>query len=93
MSGLPPAQRMSKADIAALRPPQILKAALKGLSFSITFGVWHQHSDAPHGLALLRAYRERPRYRRSAEKRYELAPAHVRPKLKEMVSYRLKRVL
>src|SRR3984885_11341764 len=69
-----------EADIAALHPTQILKAALKGcdagLSFIITFGVWHQHSDAPHGLALLRACSERPRCRRSAEKRYELAPPH-----------------
>jgi hypothetical protein len=35
-----------------------------------------QHADAPHPIALLRACRERPRRRRAAEKRYELAPLH-----------------
>src|SRR5262249_43124 len=35
----------------------------------------HQHADAPHPLALLRARRERPR-RRAAEQRDELAALH-----------------
>jgi hypothetical protein len=52
-----------EADIAALRPTQILKPALKGcdagLSFSIAFGIWHQHPDALHGRALLRTRCER----------------------------------
>jgi hypothetical protein len=34
-----------------------------------------EHSNAPHPLGLLRARRERPRDRRTAEKRAELAPA------------------
>jgi len=33
----------------------------------------HQHADPPHALALLRARRERPRDRRAAEQRDELA--------------------
>ena len=33
----------------------------------------HEHADAPHALALLRACRERPHGRRAAEKRNELA--------------------
>src|SRR5262249_13869477 len=36
----------------------------------------HQHTDAPHALALLRAGRERPR-RHAAEQRYELAPSFI----------------
>ena len=36
----------------------------------------HEHADAPHPLALLRARRERPRSRRAAEQRDELAPLH-----------------
>jgi ABC transporter substrate binding protein len=36
--------------------------------------IGHQHADAPHPLTLLRARRERPRGRRPAEERYELAP-------------------
>ena len=35
----------------------------------------HQHADAPHPLALLRARRERPRGR-AAEQSDELAPSH-----------------
>jgi hypothetical protein len=37
----------------------------------------HQHADAPHALALLRAGRERPR-RHSAEQRHELAPSFIK---------------
>jgi hypothetical protein len=37
------------------------------------FGEVNEHADAPHPLALLRARRERPRSRRAAEKRDELA--------------------
>jgi hypothetical protein len=33
-------------------------------------------SAPPHPLALLRARRERPRCRRTADKRYEIAPLH-----------------
>jgi hypothetical protein len=36
-----------------------------------------QHADPPHPLALLRARRERPRHRRAAEQRDELAAFHV----------------
>jgi hypothetical protein len=34
----------------------------------------HQHTDASHGFALLRVRRERPRRRRAAEERDEIAP-------------------
>src|SRR5262249_39995879 len=43
------------------------------LSFQIGRSRAHEHADAPHALALLRARRERPS-RRTTEKRYELAP-------------------
>jgi hypothetical protein len=33
----------------------------------------HQHPNAPHALALLRARRERPRGRRAAQQRDEIA--------------------
>ena len=36
----------------------------------------HEHADAPHPLALLRPRRDRPRRRRAAEQRDELAPFH-----------------
>src|SRR5262249_32931919 len=43
------------------------------LTFRIVRGEIHEHADAPDALALLRARRERPRGRRAAEQRYELA--------------------
>jgi hypothetical protein len=39
------------------------------LCFRIIRSEWHEHTDAPHALALLRTRRERPRGRRTAEKR------------------------
>ena len=42
---------------------------------------------------LLRARRERPRDRRAAEERDELASPHARPQAQETALYRLKRVL
>ena len=47
-----------------------------GLTFRIVRGCGQEHADAPHPLALLRARRERPRGRRAAEQRDELAPLH-----------------
>ena len=37
----------------------------------------HEHRDAPQPFCLLRARRERPRRRRAAEKRVEIAPPHL----------------
>ena len=47
-----------------------------GLKFRIVRGCGQEHADAPHPLALLRARRQRPRRRRAAEQRDELAPVH-----------------
>src|SRR5262249_37610251 len=47
-----------------------------GLSFRIIRSKVHEHTDAPHPLSLLRVRRERPRGRRAAEQRDELAPLH-----------------
>jgi hypothetical protein len=44
-----------------------------GLSFRIIRSRVHEHADAPHPLRLLRARRERPRHRRAAEQRDEVA--------------------
>src|SRR5262245_63944211 len=45
-------------------------------SLSIGRSRAHEHADAPHPLALLRACRQRPR-RRAAQQRDERAPPHV----------------
>src|SRR5262249_6803473 len=47
-----------------------------GLKHRIVRGAGQEDADPPHALALLRARRERPRGRRAAEQRYELAPLH-----------------
>jgi hypothetical protein len=44
------------------------------LSIRKVGGQRREHADAPHPLALLRTRGERPRGRRAAEKRDELAP-------------------
>jgi hypothetical protein len=44
--------------------------------FRIAFGEGYQRTDSPNGARLLRARRERPRHRRAAEKRDELAAPH-----------------
>src|SRR5262249_10590800 len=47
-----------------------------GLRLWVVGGQIHEQADATHPLALLRARRERPCCRRTAEKRDELAPSH-----------------
>jgi hypothetical protein len=49
-----------------------------GLSRRIVRGCVHEHADAPHSLALLRARRERPRGGRAAAKQDdEIAPSYT----------------
>ena len=83
--------------VAAVGPAQLLQPLQErrdaGLCFRIVRGRVHEHADAPHPLGLLRARGERPRGRRAAEQRDELAPPHVRPHAQETASYRFKRVL
>src|SRR5215510_14602582 len=66
-------------NIAILHPSQLLQTFLEGCRPSPDLGIAlvqrHQHADAPHPFALLRARRERPR-RRAAVQRHELAPLH-----------------
>ena len=70
-------------EVATVRPAQIRERVAEGrdarLSLRIALGHPHQHADAPHAVARLRAGDERPktRTRRSAaEQRYEVAPSH-----------------
>ena len=76
----PSAQRVS---IRTLRPTvqpnccqRLQERRDAGLTFRIVRGCGQEHADAPHPLGLLRARRKRPRGRRAAEKRDELAPFH-----------------
>src|SRR5215470_7482980 len=61
----------------ALSGPHALLGSHAILSFSIMSGEWGEHADAPHALALLRPRRERPRGRRAAEQRDEVAPFYL----------------
>src|SRR5215469_15266195 len=68
------------ADIAAFRPSTLFQPLPEcreaSLGLRIVLGERHEHADAPHSLALLRARRERPRDRPAAEERDELATLH-----------------
>jgi hypothetical protein len=63
----------------------LLERCYAGLTFGIIRGDWHEHADASHALALLRMPCKRPRSRRTAEKRDELAPLHVCPQAQESI--------
>ena len=64
---------MIKPQVAADSPAQLLQSLLERrhvkLRFLIVGRQVHQRADAPHALALLRARRQRPRRRRTAENR------------------------
>src|SRR5262249_9097741 len=66
-------------DVAVLHPPELLKSlpecGEERRSFQVVLGIAHQHTDAPHPLALLRARRERPRSR-ATEQCDEFAACH-----------------
>src|SRR5262249_44885713 len=62
----------SSKDAIGVSPAERSDASL---SFQIGRSRAHEHVDAPHLLAVLRARRERPR-RRAAEQRDELALVH-----------------
>src|SRR5215471_15896430 len=69
-----------RLDVASCRPTQALQRLAERrnarLCLRIALGKAHQHADAPHALALLRARRERPSGRRAADERHELAAFH-----------------
>ena len=69
---------MSIRTLRPIGPAQLLQPLQErrdaGLKFRIVRGCVQEHADAPHPLGLLRARRERPRSRRAAEQRDELAP-------------------
>src|SRR6266436_1866131 len=68
-------------NIAPLDPSQVPQSLLQGLyarlCFRIIFADPQEQADAPHPIELLRARRERPSHRRTAEERDELAPFHL----------------
>jgi hypothetical protein len=66
-----PAQRRSIRTLQPSVQPKPASASERGdvgLSLRIVFVVRHEHADAPHAAALLRARRERPCCRRAAER-------------------------
>src|SRR6267142_5255889 len=66
--------------VMAIPPAYLLKCVLKGrnagLCLRIALRPVHQHGNAVHPVGLLPTRGERPRGRRPAEKRDELAPFH-----------------
>src|SRR6516165_675739 len=69
------------AHVAADAPARLLKPLHEcretPLSFRIVCRKVHEHADAAHLLALLRARREGPRRCRPADNGDEIAPSHV----------------
>src|SRR5262249_20535737 len=78
--GIARAPTIVNPQIAPDHPGRLLQPLVKRCEASQRFGVVrgevHEHADAPYALALLRARRERPRGRRAAKQRDELAPPH-----------------
>src|SRR6516165_7911245 len=66
--------------VATLAPAQLLQDLLERRDTYLTLWIVsrhvHEHANAPPALRLLRARRERPRCRRAAKKRDELAARH-----------------
>ena len=50
---------------------------MRSLKIRIVGGHGQEHADTPHRARLLRARRQRPRRRRAAEQRDELAPFYL----------------
>jgi len=67
-------------NVAPFRPSKLLETlAERGqvvMKFRVVLGMRHQHADPPFPLGLLRVRDERPRGRRAAEQRDELATFH-----------------
>jgi hypothetical protein len=65
--------------VAAIDPTQVHKRMHERREATLLLGIAfverHEHVDAPHALALLRARRERPCDRRAAEPSDEFAPS------------------
>ena len=79
-SGFARAPADVNADIAAVGPARLRQSLCErqeaGLSCQIVRSHVHEHADAPQTFRLLRTHVERPRSRRAAEQRDELAPFH-----------------
>jgi hypothetical protein len=59
------------------------EGGVAGLGFGIVGGKVHEHADASHALALLRARRKRPRYGPSGDHfDDEIASSHCAPRIK-----------
>jgi hypothetical protein len=72
-------------QVAAIGPTQARERLRErrddSLRRGIVFVAPHEHADAPHSVALLRARRERPSGDRAAERSDEFAPSKANPHL------------
>jgi hypothetical protein len=78
--GIAVAPAIVDVQISTNRPTKFLQALYKRRSATLHLGVVgtgvREYTNSPHPVALLRARRERPRSRRAADERDELAPFH-----------------
>src|SRR5262249_1708978 len=81
-AGIAGGPAMIKSKAAALHPSQFLQRLMERLHhrlrFQIAFGKVRQQANSAHALGLLPARRARPRGRRAAEPREEVASFHLR---------------
>src|SRR5262249_30893547 len=71
------------AHVSAVGPASFLQALYEGITAGQPFRIVrsqdaHEYTYAPRSLALLRPRRQRPRRRRAAEQRDEIAALHLR---------------
>jgi hypothetical protein len=72
----PPGIAYLERDIPALRIAKVLQTTSEGIGERMRRRGGHQHADERQ-FSRLRARQDRPRCRRAAEQRDELAPLHV----------------
>src|SRR5262245_48415405 len=81
--GLAVAPPVFDPDVLPDDPARVLETLRErsqaSLAFRVVRGKRREHADAPHTLALLPSRRDRPRSRRAAEQRDELAAPHIEP--------------
>src|SRR3954468_4222951 len=75
-----PSGNVIDPQVASDGPTRLLQSLQEcrdvGLRLGLVRTREHQHTDAPYALGLLRTHHNRPRRRRAAEQRDELAPPH-----------------
>src|SRR5262245_6378601 len=78
--GIPARPAIIKPNVATFLPPELRQSFTEGREagsrFWIVFHRWRDDSNSTDSIILLRGHRDRPRSRRAAKQRDEIAPLH-----------------